>query len=185
MRELSPEQQATTESPGTEPRYLVFVQLDEEYRLSTRETVMLNDEIYQHGDINIDRVSSDTCQFQVRNTDYRHTRNAMKGAYLRNRVMVYWAYGAAPGAHYVTPGYWEEGYTEAPSEDMPEAFLMFDGIIEGTPSVDAWLTINAQKEAPRRWPAVRIKPPFANHAPSAGYVIQFDGQALRIEGRQK
>jgi hypothetical protein len=183
MRMLSPAQLASTAQAGTEPRFFVFLELDQEYRLSTRENATLNGDLYTSGQIRIDSVSGDACQLAIYNEDYRHTLNALNGAYLRNRVRVYWAYGEDPRARYVTAGYWNEGYTDGPNEDLPAAFLLFDGIIDGTPFVDNWMNISARKDTPKRWPAVRIKPPFANHAPSAGYVIQFDGQALRIQGQ--
>lgn len=185
MRDLTTTQENSVNGPGTEPRYFIKIQLDQEYNFSTRDEGVLNGETYITGHVRPGKLTNGEFELEVWNEGYKHTQNALSGAYLRSTVKVWWAYGPDPRAHYVTPGYWQEGYTEGPETDTPTAILMFDGVISGTPDVDQWLTVLCQRETPKTWPSRRIRPPFANFAPSAGYTLRFDNQTLRIQGRNR
>ena len=66
----------------------------------------------------------------------------------------------------------------------PEPILVFDGIINATPEISEWLSISCTKTPPRLYPFRKLRPPLANFTPSAGYVVEFDGAILRIEGER-
>lgn len=185
MRNLGPTQQSAVYQAGTEPRYFVKINLGEDQLLSTGADGQWQGEQYVSGYLRVLGVSGDRANLEIWNEDYQYTIGAMNGAYLRNRVQVFWAYEGDPRAHYVEPGYWEKGYTYGPSTTQPTAILIFDGIISGTPRVDEWLTVHCARETPKTWPSKKIRPPFANFAPSAGYTMNFDGQTIRIEGGEK
>jgi hypothetical protein len=66
----------------------------------------------------------------------------------------------------------------------PTPIKKFSGLIYGTPQISEWLSISARRTPPRLYPFVKLRPPLANHLPSAGYVLQFDGAVLKIEAQR-
>src|SRR5690606_26140313 len=98
-------------------------------------------------------------RFSFYSEDYAHTNNARNGAYARKRVRVWWA----------------DGHGDDPEGDYPAPILLFDGFIYETPTIDNWIEVVAGQTPPEKFPAARLRPPFANHLPSAGYTVQFDG----------
>jgi hypothetical protein len=181
VRTLSTAQQAAVDGPVTEPQYIVKIQLDQLYYWSTRSTVVFGGNTYTPGNIQLGRVAQESCEIQVYNTDYGFTRGAQDGDYLRGEVEVYWAYGPKTSPLYVEEGYWEEGYTETYDATTPVAIRLFKGVINSTPDIGEWLRVMCSRTPPRLYPFRKLRPPLANHLPSAGYVLQFDGNVLRIE----
>ena len=179
---LTTAQAATVAGPVSEPRYIVDIELDQPYHLSTRDDVSVNDALYTAGTLKLGKVSEETAELQIENFSYQHTQNAIAGVYMRNPVKIWWAYSAKEAAYYVQQGYWQEGYIEEPDSTEPGVILMFEGIISGTPDIDEWLSITAKRSAPKLFPFAKIRPPVANHAPNAGYSVPFDGALLKIEG---
>lgn len=184
MKTLTPEQLATVQAQVTGPRYLMEIELDEPRYWSTREPTEWNGNLFEMGYLRMGNVSNEQANFAFFNEDYVHTNNALNGVYMRRSVRIWWAYGPAKngGVHYVNPGYWDEGYTISPEEGDPEPILKFEGMIFATPEINKWITVMARQTPPKRYPSPRLKPPFANHLPSAGYTVQFDSTALTIEG---
>lgn len=179
----TPQQSAAISGPVNAPNFLISIELDVPYHWATRQSMMLGDTLYEAGNVQLRRISPDQVDLRVENDGYRHTQNAMSGVYLRSRVSVRWAYAEKREPQYVEPGYWQHGYTDDPEmPGAPQDFPQFEGIIYGIPEVDEWLTIIARREPPRLYPFQKLVPPIANHLPSTGYVLQFDGQAFRIEG---
>lgn len=183
MINLTTAQAATVAGPVSEPQYLVTVDLDTEYNYTTRDEVATDDRLFIRGGIRRLSVSNGRAEFGFYNEDFQHTQNVINGIYRNNPVSVWWAYGAKQLAHYVEVGYWEEGYTEGPDDTTPGRILIFTGVIDQVSFDDEceWLRITAKRMFPTR---TRLLPPFANFLPSAGYVLQFDGQILKIEGRK-
>lgn len=68
--------------------------------------------------------------------------------------------------------------------DTPDPIVIFDGIINATPEIGEWLSVSCSKTPPRLYPFRKLRPPLANFTPSAGYVVEFDGAILRIEGQR-
>lgn len=181
MRTLTTAQDATVAGPVSEPQYLVEINLDQPYYWSTRASRDYNGETYALGGIQVVRVSPDACELRMDNHDYTYTRGALEGDYLRGEVKVYWAYEAKAEALYVERGYWESGYTAEYDDTSPAPILLFDGVIDATPEIGEWLTIQCTRTPPKLYPFKKLRAPLANFLPSAGYVLQFDGQVLRIE----
>lgn len=186
MQVLTPEQEAAVTAQATAPCYVMEIELDDTYRWSTRQRVVWGEGVFEKGFIKIDTITNEQTSFSFYNGDYSHTNNALNGVYMRKRVRIWWAYGAANngGVHYVDPGYWDEGYTVEPTEGEPTPILKFDGIIYSTPSIDNWISVIASQTPPKRYPNPRLKPPFANFTPSAGYTVQFNNTVMTIEGRR-
>ena len=188
MRELDPTQLAVVTGPVTAPCYLIAIELDRPYFWTTRTPVTMDvdgaSQTFVKGGVKLSQISLEGATLAVDNRDDRHTDNALDGDYARGRVRIWWAYGPELGAHYVTPGYWEQGYTVGPDTDMPDPILCFDGIIYATPQIGAWLTIDARREPARLYPFARIRPPRANHLPRAGYTVTFDGTVLIVESER-
>lgn len=67
---------------------------------------------------------------------------------------------------------------------VPDPIVIFDGIINATPDINEWLSVSCSKTPPRLYPFRKLRPPLANFTPSAGYVVEFDGAILRIEGQR-
>jgi len=155
VRTLDAGQITATDGPVTEPQYLVDIELDIPLFLSSRADVGG----YTAGLLRMGRVAPDSVELLIENYDYRHTTNAQDGVYLRKPVKIWWAYGDET------------------------RILMFDGVVFGTPMISEWLSVTVRREPPRLYPFTKLRQPLANFLPSAGYVIQFDGQVLKIEGR--
>lgn len=181
MRDLTPEQQAAVAGPVTEPQYLVYIELDQPYYLSTRSEVDFGGNTYIPGRLQLNKVAQESCDLLVDNTEYLFTQGAQNGEYLRNPVEVYWAYGPRRGVRYVKPGYWKAGYTVESDETVPGAQLIFRGVVNSTPSISEWLSVQCARTPPRLYPFRKMLPPHANFLPSAGYVLPFDGNVIRIE----
>lgn len=162
MITLSPEQEAAVAGPVTAPQFLIEIELDQPYFFSTRADVTVDGNTYVAGAVQLGRVSHDSAELMINNHDYRHTGNALDGAYLRSPVRVLWAY-------------------DQDADPAPAPIVLFEGIISATPQVGNWLSISCRRTPPRVYPFTKLRPPLANHLPSAGYMLQFDGQVLRIE----
>lgn len=162
MITLSPEQEAAVAGPVTAPQFLIEIELDQPYFFSTRADVTVDGNAYVAGDVQLGRVSHDHADLMVINTDYRHTGNALDGVYLRSPVRVLWAY-------------------DQDADPAPAPIVLFEGIISANPQVGEWLSVTCRRTPPRVYPFTKLRPPLANHLPSAGYMLQFDGQVLRIE----
>lgn len=162
MITLSPEQEAAVAGPVTEPQFLIEIELDQPYFFSTRKTVLLGGANYVAGDVRLGRVSRDSAELMINNHDYRHTNDALDGVYMRAPVRILWAYNqdASPA---------------------PDPIVLFEGIISATPQPGEWLSVTCSRTPPGVYPFTKLRPPLANHLPSAGYMLQFDGQVLRIE----
>lgn len=179
MKPFSPVQDAAISGPITQPQYLVYVELDQPYYWSTYDNTSALGQTWSNRGIRIGTVTGHEASFAVENFDYRHTENALSGVYQRGLVRIYWAY-PIEDSPYVEEGYWEDGYVSDVNE--PIVNLMFEGIIASCPVVDYWLDIRAIRTPPRMFPFQRIRPPFANHLPPPGYIVEFDSQILRVEG---
>lgn len=184
MRTLTAGQEAAVAGPVFEPQYLIEITLDQPYYWSTRQERQYNGNTYNVGGVQLGRVSGDSCELRLDNHDYAFTRGALDGDYLRQPVRVYWAYGAPTEPLYVERGYWEPGYTAEYDDTAPDVILLFDGIINETPEISEWLSISCTRTPPRLYPFRKLRPPIANFVPVEGYVVQFDGSVLRIEGER-
>lgn len=162
MINFSPEQEAAVAGPVTEPQYLIEIELDQPYFFSTRAGVFWDGNAYGAGEVQLGRVSHDSAELTIDNHDFRHTGNALDGYYLGSPVRVLWAY-------------------DQDADPAPAPIVLFDGIISATPQVGDWLAVSCRRTPPRVYPFTKLRPPLANHLPSAGYMLQFDGRVLRIE----
>lgn len=166
----TPEQDAQVDGPITEPCYAIEINLDAPTYWSTRQDLEFDGMVFLGGYIqeNSLKIANDELRLSFYNEDFRHTNNARSGIYARSRVRVWWAYGIGSDS----------------GETYPDPILMFDGFIYETPSIDEWISVVAAQTPPKRFPSPRLRPPFANHLPTAGYTVQFDGAVLRVEGRR-
>lgn len=179
MRDLAYLQNFAIEGQATSPQFFVELTLDQPYYWTTRGTHMWNQQTWTPGGIRNLTLSPGEARFQVENDNYRHTQNAMNGSYLRNAVKVWWAY-VTPPINYVEPGYWKPGYvSDGPALAKP--LLRFDGIISAITEVDDFLTVVCRVKPPKLYPFERVRPPVANHLSGDGYIIEFDGQIIRVE----
>lgn len=180
---MTPKENATRGTTTT-PQFLIDIDLDQPYHFSTFDEREFNGETYVPGFVRLGRYDNDQCDLSIWNDGYRHTQNALGGVYQLAPITVWWAYGPRPDPHYVSPGYWQPGYTADPDMTLPEPMIVFKGFVYAFPQVDAWLSLVCRRHAPKLYPGRRLRPPFANFTPSAGYTIQFDDQVLKIEGRR-
>lgn len=180
MLTLTTDQQEAVQGPITAPQYLVDIELGAPFHWSTREERIEGGVTYQPGRIRSVSISPRGCTLVVDNHDYVFTNGAIDGAFLRAPVTVWWAYGARPGALYAEEGYWESGYTSGPGT-QPAVIQRFSGIVDATPEIGEWMTVECTWSPPRRYPFRRLRPPIANWLPSPGYVVEFDGGILRID----
>lgn len=166
----TPEQDAQIAGPITEPCYVVQIDLDTPKFWSTRQPVAFDGMYFEPGFIQEDslKIANDELRFSFYNENFQHTNNARSGIYARARVRVWWAYGIG----------------DDPLGSYPDPILRFDGFVYETPSIDEWISVVAAQTPPKRFPSPRLRPPFANHLPTAGYTVQFDGAVLRVEGRR-
>lgn len=169
MLVTSPAQDAEVSGIVREPCYVIAIELDQPYFWSTRQEVTFDDMQFIPGFIEREtfKLKNDELSFSFYNEDYVHTDNARAGVYARKRVRVWWAYG----------------HGSDPEETYPDPILRFDGMIYETPLIDQWISVVAGQTPPERVPGTRLRPPYANHLPSPGYTVQFDGAILRVEGR--
>lgn len=181
MRTLDTAQTEAVEKQSTEPQYLIQIDLDQPYYWSTRADTDYNGNTYYAGSVQLVQISDKTCELRIDNHDYSFTRGCLEGDFLRGEVKIYWAYPSALAPLYVQRGYWQPGYTPEPSDTAPDPILLFDGVIDATPEIDAWISVRCTKTPPRLYPFRKLRPPIANFAPTSGYVLEFDGQILRIE----
>lgn len=182
MKPFNPAQEAAVSGPITEPQYLVYIELDQPYFWSTRSAVTALGQDWSPSGVRVQSVSGSRATLMVENDDYRHTESALSGVYQRGDVRIYWAY-PIPDSPYVEDGYWEDDYVSDANEPIVD--LIFEGLIYACPLVDFWLTIEANRTPPRMFPFQRIRPPFANHLPPEGYMVEFDNQILRVEGGRR
>lgn len=182
MKPFNPAQENALSGPITTPQYLVYIELDQPYYWSTYADVTAMGQDWSRYGVRVGNVSGSSASLMVENDDYRHTENSLSGAYQRGEVRIYWAY-QIPDSPYVEEGYWEDGYVSDTNE--PVVDLIFEGLIYACPSVDFWLSIEASRTPPRLFPFQRIRPPFANHLPPPGYMVEFDNQVLRVEGGRR
>ena len=168
MITTSSSQDVQVDGPITEPCYVMQIDLDQPYLWSTRQRVEFDDMTFEPGSIQWGHLKNDELSFSFWNEDYRHSDNARSGAYARKRVRVWWAYG----------------HGDDSDETYPDPILRFDGYINATPVIDSWISVIASQVPPKKFPSARLRPPFANHLPVAGYPVPFDGAILRVEGRR-
>lgn len=181
MIDLTPEQEGAVSGPITEPQYLMQIDLDQPYFWSTRQNATFNDDQFVRSELQLGQITNDTANFQFRNEGCKFSAAAEDGVFHRNRVRIWWAYGPKPGVYYVDPGYWDPGYTVEPDSDVPDPILLFDGLIYSMPVIDDWISVVARRTAPTLFPRKIIRPPIANHLPSPGYSVAFDGAILQIQ----
>lgn len=181
MKTLTAAQAATVAGPVSEPQFLVEITLDQPYYWSTRSVREYNGNTYQTGGVQVLRVSDDSCTLRIDNHDWSFTNGALDGDFLRQPVSVLWAYESKAQALYVERGYWEPGYTSEYDDTPPDVIPRFEGIINATPEIGEWITVECSKTPPRFYPFRKLRPPLANHLPSSGYLLTFDGDLLRIE----
>mgnify|MGYP001075937569 CR=1 FL=1 len=181
MKELSAAQLAVTAGPVTAPCYLIEIELDQPYYLSTRQQTVHEGQTFVPGSIKLGQISLEGASLAVDNRNDRHTAAAMDGDYMRKRVRIWWAYGDTLGVPYAEAGYWDEGYTDDPETLSAAPILCFDGIIYATPQVGDWMTIDARREPARLYPTERVRAPKANFVPRSGYTFTFDGGTYIVE----
>lgn len=182
MRDLTALQEQSVSGIVTAPMFFVQIDLDERLHLSTRDSLAWQGQFFSGGKLRLGKVTHSTAELQIDNHDYRYTAGALAGNYMRGEVRVWWAYEGTIQDHYVKPGYWAAGYTKGPGDKVLNPIPIFSGLIYATPNIGEWLDITAHRLAPRLFPFRKLRPPLANHTPSAGYVINFDGAVLTVEG---
>lgn len=181
MRTIDPYHNVVIDRDITAPTYLVAIVLNDPMNLSTREGVDSGGIWWESSKLQVNSVGIDTATLRIDNHDYAFTAGAMTGAYLRKPVKIYSAYSLPRHMFrpYFEPGYFDVGYFI--EVYAATAVLLFDGYITDTPDIGEWLTIEATRSLPKKYPSVIIRKPLANHLPATGMVIEWDGETYRIE----
>src|SRR5690606_10712878 len=119
--------------------------------LSTGETVTSDAICWKGGETKADSmtVGMTSATLKLRNPDYKYTAPALRGSFVFNPVKIWFAY---PGA---------------------QSILIFSGFISEVSSINDWITLNCTRNHLKRYPAVKIRPPIANHLPANGQVIHW------------
>jgi hypothetical protein len=143
---------------------------------------MFEGNLYEAGSLQLGKVTHDSAELKISNHDFSLTNGALDGTYLRAAVKVWWAYSGVYVGEYVDAGYVDEGYAKGAGDSfLTDPILRFSGLIYATPTIKEWLSITARRTPPKMYPNVKLRPPLANHLPSGGYVLPFDGAILKIE----
>lgn len=183
MLDLTPLQEQSVSAEVRRPNFLVTITLDQTLRYATRADTTWQGNFYEAGKIQLGRVSHKQAEFKIDNHDYSFTAGALAGSYMRAPVEIYWAYEGVLESEYVEPGYWAEGYVQGAGSLILNPILIFRGMIYETPRIENWLSVVCHRMPPRLYPFRKLRPPLANHTPSVGYTITFNGQVLNIQGK--
>lgn len=181
MRTVLPLASGSIDRIITEPRYLIQLELDRVINVSTHDDLSIDGISWVQGEVQFMNASDTGAVFRIYNTNYKYTEGAVRGSYHLKPVTIYAAYPRhgewAPyidDPDYVDPVYFV--YTDAVA-----FFEIFSGRIAEITEIGEWLTIRCEKNETTRYPKVKLRSPLANHLPSPGTLIQWQGSTYRIE----
>lgn len=165
MRELTAGQRERVAADITAPRYLIETELSTPLYLSTREGVEVDGVWYEPDQTGPITIGDREAVISIYNHNYQYTLGAVTGAYSRKRVKIYSCYASAD--------------TEAPAS--AGKILVFAGVIDKADELDEFIRLICRRSTPKTHPTRVIRPPFANHLPPAGMVIEWNGDTYRID----
>jgi hypothetical protein len=180
MKFLTPNQMTVLAARVQQPRYLIEIELDQQYYLAVGETAEIGGNTYESGRVSGLNFNERSWTFDFFNENFEHTMPSLLGYYLRKPARLFLRtrdeaiYVDENGEAYAD----EDGVVYGTPESPP--MVIFSGNISTVESIDDWLRIVVERNVGRRYPSQRIGPPLANYTRPAGSVISFNNTIYRI-----
>lgn len=158
MRGLDGTQTTAVGETFTQPYFLVYMGFDTPVRMSTQASISWAGDNYVAADMAVDMSSSPT--LRIFNETTLLGQVVLTEGTTGRTVKIY------------------QGYTNDSAHPNPT--MVFDGEM-GQSSIDAVVTIQCKRTAPRRTPRHYVVPPYFNHVPPHGTRFETPKQVIILE----
>jgi len=183
LRNLSESQLVTLKGSATKPLFLIELDFDSPEHLSTNGDITINGNTYIGGDVGISSVADWTSATIKLSPSPTRVQIVVTGGWQGNPCKIYLVpvqnNQQIMQAGYVQSGYAQDGLT------VEDPILLLDGVLTSANIQSKGVDVAVSHKAlVGKWtPRLRITSNIANHLPSNGSVVVWEGDNYILESR--